>query len=178
MAGTTETWDGEHILLLLKKTSPEKRQKLLDEFNQSVGFHTQSVREWKHASGLHCPNCGPEQKSDIVHNGRMTPGSNRQRYFCRTCGASFNDHTGTVFHRSKKSRSLACFSQSDARRQDHTPMCPRSRNQSGNCPCMAQKNIVPLHQSSRFPTFGDRGVCGANRQTLKQRAKKRPIPSS
>jgi transposase-like protein len=102
MAGITGTWDGEHIFFLLMKASPEKKQKLLDDFNKSLNYNTQSVREWKHASGLHCPNCKTNHSADIVRNGRMKPGSTRQRYFCRSCKSSFNDHTGTVFFRSKK----------------------------------------------------------------------------
>ncbi|TJY42233.1 IS1 family transposase [Cohnella pontilimi] len=109
MAEPSGIWPGEHLFLLMTKAPPEKKQRFIDDFNKSIGFDVQSVREWKNPDRLQCPHCGPNHRPEVVCNGKIKPGSDRQRYLCRLCGASFNDYTGTVFHKSKKVANWPAF---------------------------------------------------------------------
>jgi len=109
MAHTAQSWGGEHLFLLLKKASPEKKERILEDFNKSLGFNSEQIREWKHVSGLSYPRCGSGGEGVIVCYGHMQSGGERQRYLCRSCGSTFNDHTNTLFHRTKKLEKWPAF---------------------------------------------------------------------
>lgn len=93
---------GEQLFRQLKGISAEKRQKLIEEINRSLGFDELTIQERRHANRLRCPTCGTVTSASIVCYGKTRPGSDRQRYLCKNCGSFFNDHTGTVLHRTKK----------------------------------------------------------------------------
>ncbi|CAM3982501.1 helix-turn-helix domain-containing protein [Cohnella lubricantis] len=102
MTNETANGFGEQLFRQLKGVSGEKRQKLIEEINLSLGFDEPAIRERRHANRLRCPTCGTATSASIVCYGKAKPGSDRQRYLCKSCGAFFNDHTGTVLHRTKK----------------------------------------------------------------------------
>lgn len=91
----------ELLFLQLRQAAPEKKREFIEQFNRAHGFLPDALRSWKHADGIRCPGCGTNRDEDVVCNGKVRRGDDRQRYLCRACGCSFNDHTGTVFHRTK-----------------------------------------------------------------------------
>lgn len=100
---------GEQLFRQLKGVSGEKKQKLIDEINRSLGFDESTIQEKTHANGLRCPRCKTSEQLDknaasntIICYGNVKPGSTRRRYLCKNCELYFNDHTGTALHKTKK----------------------------------------------------------------------------
>lgn len=54
----------------------------------------EDIRDTRFRDGLYCPHCSAVGK--FKRNGSF---KGRQRYFCYTCGRTFNDLTGTPVHR-------------------------------------------------------------------------------
>lgn len=109
MANETAGGFGEQLFRQLKGVSGEKKQKLIDEINRSLGFDEPTIQEKTHANGLRCPRCRKSEQFDenaasntIICYGSAKPGSKRQRYLCKNCNLYFNDHTGTALHKTKK----------------------------------------------------------------------------
>lgn len=109
MANEASGGFGEQLFRQFKGVTGEKRQKLIEEINRSLGFDEQTIRERKYANRLRCPACGmvePQMEiaasTAIVRYGKAKPGSNRRRYLCKSCGTYFNDHTCTALHKTKK----------------------------------------------------------------------------
>jgi transposase-like protein len=51
------------------------------------------VRQQRWPEGVRCPGCGG---AAVIRHGRDDTQEQRQRYRCKTCGARFDDLTGTV----------------------------------------------------------------------------------
>ena len=54
------------------------------------------IVRWR--GGVYCPRCGSR---GVKGHGKYRDGL--KRYFCKSCGRTFNDKTGTVFHYSRLS---------------------------------------------------------------------------
>ncbi|MDP9729688.1 transposase [Alicyclobacillus tolerans] len=60
------------------------------------------IRETHFRSGVVCPRCGSKSTK---RDGKMV-GTGRQRYFCKACGRTFSDLTGTPLSYTKKSAEM------------------------------------------------------------------------
>ncbi len=99
----------------LKQLSNEKKQLLIKQFFQLIGYNeTNHLREVKYSNGIVCPLCGSGE--NIVGHGKTKPGTERQRYRCKNCtnrkgnkGYTFNDYTSGILHRSRSPEKLKLF---------------------------------------------------------------------
>ena len=67
------------------------------------------VRQERWPEGVRCPACGSAR---VIRHGRDDTQEHRQRYRCATCGARFDDLTGTVpagHHRPLRVRVLCLY---------------------------------------------------------------------
>jgi transposase-like protein len=108
----SQAWNGTKLISLLKGAKKERKKQLIMQFEQLLNIGAKDIRENKYTGSITCPHCkAADRPHRTVRNGRIKPGAERQRYLCQTCGASFNDHSNTIYHRSKLSDHIPVFLQ-------------------------------------------------------------------
>ncbi|CAG7636009.1 hypothetical protein PAESOLCIP111_03729 [Paenibacillus solanacearum] len=97
----------DKLMKMLVKSSGDKKQKIIDEFEQKFQLHSSQIRERKHPSHIVCPGC--QQQGHVILYGYADRAKNRHRFHCKNCERHFNDHTDTLFHNKKLRNHLYPF---------------------------------------------------------------------